>query len=220
MKFFAYLKISTRIPLSLLCAVLFAGPICPPAAAQSPDHSFYYVSAAELGAAAPAAGSPCLAKPERGSSQGGYLSQAELQFPGFPAAPAAGSAADSADMAAVLQWQKDRTDAQCAAAKAQSDESFTAFFGNVSPFPSPLPAAAAAFFRKVADDAGSASRGIKNIYKRPRPFQAAAAVNPCLGRISGFSYPSGHALVANLERNSASSAAESPPPMTQISLPR
>ena len=134
---------------------------------------------------------------ERGSASG-YLSQVQLQINDFPPPPAAGSAQDNADLAAVLQWQKDRTDAQCAEAKAQADESFTSFFGGVSPFPLPLAPEVDAFFKRAASDADNADRYIKNIYKRDRPFLRSAELNPCLGRAQGFSYPSGHAAISRV----------------------
>lgn len=127
-----------------------------------------------------------------------YLTAGQVQIADFPPPPAAGSPEDKADLAAVLQWQKDRTPAQCAAANAQANESYAVFFGEVSPFPSPLPAAAAAFFKRVQSDSGAADRYLKELYRRPRPFQQNASVNPCLGKIGGYSYPSGHATAAHL----------------------
>lgn len=145
--------------------------------------------------AAPAASAPA-AVVERASS--GYLSQTELQVNDFPAPPATGSAVDKADLAAVLQWQQNRTDAQCAAAKAQSDESFISMFRSVNPFPTPLPAEVSAFFKRIDQQSGDANRYVKKIYQRDRPFVHSSAVNPCLGRVQGFSYPSGHATVSHI----------------------
>ncbi len=127
-----------------------------------------------------------------------YLTAAQAQTAGFPPPPAAGSPEDKADLAAVLQWQKDRTPAQCNAAKAQANESYQAFFGAVSPFPSPLPKEAAVFFQRVQSDSGVADRYLKDLYRRPRPFQQNSSVDPCLGKIGGYSYPSGHATAAYL----------------------
>jgi acid phosphatase (class A) len=136
------------------------------------------------------------AVPERSSS--GYLTPAQLQTLRLPAPPAPGSDADKADLAAVLQWQHDRTDAQCAAAQAQADPNFEALFGQVSPFKKPQPAQVTAFFARVNADVGEADRAIKKMYQRPRPFAASSEVNPCLGRVQGFSYPSGHAAAAQV----------------------
>jgi len=114
----------------------------------------------------------------------------------FPAPPAPGSAEDKADLAAVRQWEKERTAEQCAGAMEQSDESFISFFSGVNPFPAPLPAEAVALFRRVGAHAGDAARNIKKIHKRERPFVRSPELEPCLGRVQGFSYPSGHAAVA------------------------
>ena len=140
---------------------------------------------------------PAPAAEERGQASG-YLSQAQLQIGNFPPPPAAGSAQDDADLAAVLQWQKDRTEAQCAEGRAQADPSFSSFFGGVSPFPSPLPPEVEAFFKRAGSDADNAAGYVKNIYRRGRPFLRSAELNPCLGRMQGFSYPSGHATISRV----------------------
>jgi acid phosphatase (class A) len=127
-----------------------------------------------------------------------YLTTAQEAITDFPPPPAAGSSADKADLAAVLQWQKDRTPEQCSEAMAQSDQSFVSFFGDVSPFAKPLPAAVGAFFKRVSDDSGNANRYIKKIYQRDRPFLRSSELKPCLGRAQGFSYPSGHATDSHL----------------------
>ena len=127
-----------------------------------------------------------------------YLSSDQVATDNFQSPPAAGSAEAQADLATVLQWQKNRTPAQCAAAKAQSGLSYDAFFGAVSPFPSPLPSAAAAFFKRVISDSGAADGYLKDLYQRPRPFQQNSSVNPCLGKVGGYSYPSGHATASHL----------------------
>lgn len=171
---------------SLAALFLAAVSLAPSYAAPAP--------AARL-KAAPSASAPA-AVVERASS--GYLSQAELQINDFPAPPAPGSAMDQDDLATVLQWQKDRTDLQCSEAMKQSDESFISMFRSVNPFPTPLPAEVSAFFKRVDNQAGDANRYIKKIYKRDRPFVRSSAVNPCLGRVQGFSYPSGHATVSRI----------------------
>ena len=189
------LKRPTMVPAAItgfsLIFLTLSAAIIPAARA---DDGFYYLrpqsSIIIPGAPAPAAG-------ERGSASG-YLSQAQLEINDFPPPPAAGSAQDDADLAAVLQWQKDRTVAQCAEARAQEDESFASFFGGVSPFPAPLPPEVGAFFKRAGSDADNANRYIKNIYKRERPFLRSAELDPCLGRIQGFSYPSGHAAASRL----------------------
>ncbi len=36
------------------------------------------------------------------------------------------------------------------------------------------------------------------MFKRPRPFLRDKAIEPCLGRIGGLAYPSGHAAISRL----------------------
>lgn len=174
---------------SLITLMLSAGLV--PAAFA--DEAFYGLRAQGAAVKTPEAPAPSTV---RGAASAGYLSQAELQMADFPAPPAAGSAEDLADLAAVRQWQKDRTAEQCTGAMAQSDESFISFFSGVNPFPDPLPAEAGALFRRVGAHAGDAARNIKKDYKRVRPFVRSPELEPCLGRVQGFSYPSGHAAVA------------------------
>ncbi len=159
------------------------------------EESFYYLRPSAT-LAVPEASAPVAAS--RAASSAGYLTTAQEAITDFPPPPAVGSAEDKADLAAVLQWQKDRTPGQCAAAKAQSDQSFVSFFGDVSPFAKPLPAAVGAFFKRVSDDSGNTNRYIKKIYQRERPFLRSSELNPCLGRAQGFSYPSGHATDSHL----------------------
>lgn len=176
---------------SLIALILTAGLFT----AVRAEESFYYLKPG-ASVLVPEASAPAVVA--RAAASASYLTPSQIAITDFPAPPAAGSSEDQADLAAVLQWQKDRTPEQCAAAMAQSNESFDAFFGDVSPFAKPLPAGAAAFFKRVSDDSGSASRFIKKTYNRNRPFAASPEVNPCLGRIQGFSYPSGHATASHL----------------------
>lgn len=156
------------------------------------EESFYYLRPGTAVAV------PEVSAPAAVARAASYLTAAQESITDFPPPPAVGSAEDKADMAAVLQWQKDRTPQQCAAAKAQSDQSFVSFFGDVSPFTKPLPAAVGAFFKRVSGDSGNANRYIKKIYQRERPFLRSSALDPCLGRAQGFSYPSGHATDSHL----------------------
>ncbi len=177
---------------SFIAALILAAALAPAAYAAE---AFYALQPQAVGVRAPEAPAPAAVAVEPGSR---YLSQSELQIAGFPAPPAVGSAEDKADLAAVLQWQKDRTQAQCAAALAQSDETYLALFGGVNPFPVPLPTEVGAFFKRVGTETGDAVRNIKKTYKRERPFVRSAEVQPCLGRVQGLSYPSGHAAVARV----------------------
>lgn len=108
---------------SFIAALVLAAGLAP---AVHAEEAFYSLQPRSVSVKAPEAPAPAAVTSEPAPR---YLSQSELQISGFPAPPAVGSAEDKADLAAVLQWQKDRTGAQCAAAMAQSDESYLSLFG-------------------------------------------------------------------------------------------
>ena len=115
-----------------------------------------------------------------------------------PPPPAPGSAADKKDFEILLDWQARRTEADCAGAKAQSAADYDKFFGEVSPFPNPLPPEASTILFRVYYDGGKTVGAAKKRFSRPRPFRWDKAIEPCLGRIGGLAYPSGHATVSRL----------------------
>lgn len=115
-----------------------------------------------------------------------------------PAPPAPGSPEDKKDFEALFDWQARRTEADCAGARAQSKAEYAAFFGDVSPFPDPLPPAASKILFQVYFDGGMAVGAAKQHFARQRPFRRDKALKPCLGKAAGLSYPSGHAAVSRL----------------------
>ena len=127
-----------------------------------------------------------------------YITADQQRMPDFPAPPAAGSRADRRDLAAIEGWQNRRTAEQCARANAGAHAGYEEFFGDISPFPRPLPGAAAAVFQRVKTETDGVAADIKDMFKRPRPFLRDPALDPCLGRIGGLAYPSGHATISRL----------------------
>ena len=127
-----------------------------------------------------------------------YISAAAQEFADFPPPPAAGSPEDLADLQGVRDWQVKRSTAQCAAAAAAARAAFAEFFGDISPFPSPLPPRAAAILERVKKETDGAAAGVKDRFKRLRPFLRADDLDPCLGRIGGKAYPSGHATISRV----------------------
>jgi len=132
------------------------------------------------------------------ASAGHYLTVSELDLGAVPAAPAPGSAKDKADFETLLAWQASRSRAQCTAAAAEMEHSFEVFFGKITPFVSPQPAEVTKFFKNVGVDSVAAHRFVKDIYKRDRPFLRDARIKPCIARVSGYAYPSGHATMSRL----------------------
>ncbi len=127
-----------------------------------------------------------------------YLTAEQQQLPEFSPPPADGSKADLADLAALHEWQEKRTNEQCARANAEARADYDMFFGGISPFPGPLPAAAAEVLKRVKAETDGIVSKIKDIYKRPRPFNRDPGLEPCLGRIGGLAYPSGHAAISRV----------------------
>ena len=127
-----------------------------------------------------------------------YLSRGQLQTERVAPPPAPGSAADQADLAALRDWQARRTAAECARAASEARATYEEIFGKLSPFPQPLPEAAAKLFLRVHTEADVAVSWEKDRFQRPRPFKRDPALQPCLGKIGGLAYPSGHATIARL----------------------
>ncbi|MDD4003692.1 MAG: phosphatase PAP2 family protein [Elusimicrobiaceae bacterium] len=116
----------------------------------------------------------------------------------FPPPPAAGSEEDRADNAAVHKWQDERTEQQCAAANAQAYATYEELFGGLSPFKKPVPENVQSILTHLRKEVNDTNVQIKNRYKRPRPFRMDSTIDPCLGRIGGYSYPSGHAAISRM----------------------
>lgn len=156
----------------------------------------------DLYTSAPAALPPLPAAPQaadlRAASAGHYLSLDGLDLRAVQAAPADGSYEDKEDFRVILDWQARRTSAQCAAAKAEMSHNYEVFFGRLSPFGSPTPAAVKEFFKNVGEDSVAAHRYLKDVYQRERPFLRDARVKPCLPRVAGLAYPSGHSAMSRL----------------------
>lgn len=112
--------------------------------------------------------------------------------------PAPGSPEDLADLKALEDWQARRTPEDCAAANAQAEADYDKFFGDVSPFPSPLPPEARTILFRVYYDGAKAVAAAKKKFGRPRPYLRDGKLLPCLGRVGGLAYPSGHATQSRL----------------------
>ena len=127
-----------------------------------------------------------------------YLDRTKLSAQQAPPAPAADSTADQADLVQLHDWETRRTKQQCQAAEAQAHATFEEFFGDISPFVKPLPQEPADFLRQVGDDVTAAVGVIKDSNQRPRPFRRDSSLHPCIGKVGGFAYPSGHATISRV----------------------
>ena len=134
----------------------------------------------------------------KASRAGYYLDVNTADLSAVPPAPAAGSAADREDFRVLYDWQARRTAEQCAKARTEMDHSFETFFGRISPFGRPTPPQVKAFFDNVGKDSVAAHTALKQVYQRQRPFVRDPGLQPCIGRVAGLSYPSGHSAMSRL----------------------
>lgn len=123
---------------------------------------------------------------------------AERSLAAVPPPPAPGSPEDRKDFETLLDWQARRTEADCAGARLQARADYDKFFGDISPFPDPLPPDVSKILFKVYFDGGMTVSEAKKRFGRQRPFKREKAIKPCLGKVGGLAYPSGHAAVSRL----------------------
>ncbi|MBI5744211.1 MAG: phosphatase PAP2 family protein [Elusimicrobia bacterium] len=184
--------------LRVLLSAVFSLLVLRPAAAQTLTQAADQLGIQVLPARAFVLPLPVLAE-DKAATAGHYLDIASLDLRAVPAAPADGSREDKEDFRVLLDWQARRTSAQCAAARKEMEHNYEVFFGAISPFASPTPEQVKAFFKNVEKDSIAAHTYLKSAYQRQRPFVRDARVQPCLPRVQGLSYPSGHSAMARLE---------------------
>jgi len=125
-----------------------------------------------------------------------YAQEAAIQAIDLPPPPQDGSEADKKDIAELLRMQDERTPQDCARANREAASGYESFFGDIGPFPLPVPAEAAAFLKRVRSDVGRATYVFKKRFARKRPFLRDPAIKPCLSLEDGYAYPSGHSALA------------------------
>lgn len=113
--------------------------------------------------------------------------------------PAVGSPAQLREMAALLALQKTRTPTEIAFAQADAKRSVFVFADVIGErfTPENCPTTAA-FFKEVAQTAAAIVNPAKDHWNRPRPYATNAALDPCLRKPHGPSYPSAHATFATV----------------------
>jgi acid phosphatase (class A) len=127
---------------------------------------------------------------------GGTTCTAKVELSNLrPPPPAAGSTAAQHDLQVVLATQQSRTEADMAAAKADTERSVFRFADALGAGvqPKALPKTAAFFARTAAFDK-DAVKDAKDYWKRPRPSIVSTEVHPLAKeKANDWSYPSGHA---------------------------
>lgn len=116
----------------------------------------------------------------------------------IPPPPASESPADEADLDAVLALQDHPTKAELE--HAEKTVGFTVFTYSESlgeGFSAALFPKTAAFFQLLEGEANARKNYLKDLYKRPRPYQAhPRLVKELVTKEEGWSYPSGHSTRA------------------------
>jgi|GEM_PF-396598 len=112
--------------------------------------------------------------------------------------PKEGTAGYERDFAVLREWQRMRTEDHCARALAQKDATPGEFFPGYKDFFDSLSAGDREFMRALWEDQNKINGTLKHFYRRPRPFLTDSSLSPCIGKAKGYSYPSGHATVAEL----------------------
>jgi acid phosphatase (class A) len=125
-----------------------------------------------------------------------YAQEAAIQSINLAAPPSDGSEADKKDLSEMLRLQEERTPQDCALARREAASGYETFFGDIGPFPLPLPPEAAAFLKRVRADAGRSTYVFKKRFARKRPFLRYPEIKPCLPLEEGYAYPSGHSALA------------------------
>ena len=113
--------------------------------------------------------------------------------------PAIGSPVQLREMAELLALQQTRTPTQVAFAQADAERSVFRFADVIGEkfTPENCPVTAD-FFKKVAHSASAVVDPAKDHWNRPRPFVANPALDPCVRKPHGPSYPSAHATFATV----------------------
>ncbi|MCX5785878.1 MAG: phosphatase PAP2 family protein [Elusimicrobia bacterium] len=125
-----------------------------------------------------------------------YAQEAAIQAIDLTPPPADGSEADKKDLSEVLRMQNDRTPQDCARVKREAASGYESFFGDIGPFPLPVPPEAAAFLKRVRADAARSTYVFQKRFARKRPFLRDPEIKPCLPLEDGYAYPSGHSTLA------------------------
>ena len=128
-----------------------------------------------------------------------YVPSGQYKTIEFAPPPAPDSDAQKADIAVIMDWQKKRTEADCAKANETAAATYDSFWGAKSPFPAPLPPEVKQFFEHLGSDLEDAVTNMKERYRRPRPYAAyPGQAVPCIKKSWGYSYPSGHSAFSRV----------------------
>lgn len=111
--------------------------------------------------------------------------------------PASGSFEEQQDFQQLLNFQNNRTAAQCQQAKKEEIISLRVLFaGENGPLNKFEVFQFTPLFLMLQIKTLLYSRTAKNIFKRPRPYLTNPKIVPCVKREKSYAYPSGHTVMA------------------------
>lgn len=113
--------------------------------------------------------------------------------------PAPGSVEEALDYEVLFDYQETRTEAECEEAAAEKTPTLSAMYaGEHGPITKKEARRIAPRFWRAYAVVGLNISIAKKSFKRPRPFNANAAIKPCIPLTKSESYPSGHAMIARV----------------------
>lgn len=113
--------------------------------------------------------------------------------------PTAGSYEEKQDFIVLLDWQKSRTEKQCALAAGEERASFVDMFSrNNGPLTEREAKGVAAKIEKFRRAANRSVSVGKEYFRRLRPYDFSSEIRPCIRKEGSFAYPSGHTAVARV----------------------
>jgi acid phosphatase (class A) len=113
--------------------------------------------------------------------------------------PSQDSDQTKAELKEIKHYQDTRTKEQEAYAKADMDKNIFRFQNVMGDkFTAENLPLTAALFDKAVKVAKDTMDPVKDLYKRPRPYDYDPTVKPCVGLEKSFSYPSGHATAGTM----------------------
>ncbi|MBL7715205.1 MAG: phosphatase PAP2 family protein [Bdellovibrionales bacterium] len=111
--------------------------------------------------------------------------------------PAAGSVEEKRDFDELYHWQKTRTSAECAEAKAQGTPHFQQLFSAL--FTAKEVSRVEYLVGRAMKLGDNLAGDFKDHFQRPRPYQANSGIRPCINMPKGArAYPSGHATIGSV----------------------
>lgn len=119
--------------------------------------------------------------------------------PALPPPPAKNSFEQKKDEEELMRWQKLREEKDCKRAEMEIEATLANLYGPPNgPLKPPHVEKLDEFFKTLRNEAAAFIGKFKSEFVRQRPYQTNSAFQPCVKRETSNSYPSGHAIFAEL----------------------